>query len=243
MSFCANVSELYRELRTAAGTVLTTLGSRLEADARAQAEWGPQWLTEFEEAREVIEPGDVCVCWVGHGGCGGCSGVPGILHEPACGWEQNPDCPVHGEPCAWVDSDIPPMPRNYEDVPVRVHSSAAVPDAADPSPAPSYLGEQSRGAGDEGSGGASDILQSAPPEHLDMHPDAVYGRLYVEQAQRRKSDPGEVFTPSPGDIDESPSARELANYIYRSLRNADYEPESMYVARSLLGGFNITRRA
>lgn len=37
-----------------------------------------------------------CLCWVGHGGCGGCSGYPGITHEPACGWEQNPDCPIHG---------------------------------------------------------------------------------------------------------------------------------------------------
>lgn len=37
-----------------------------------------------------------CQCWVGHGGCGGCSGYPGILHEPACGFEWNPDCPQHG---------------------------------------------------------------------------------------------------------------------------------------------------
>lgn len=36
-----------------------------------------------------------CLCWVGHGACGGCSGYPGIIHEPACGWEWNPDCPVH----------------------------------------------------------------------------------------------------------------------------------------------------
>lgn len=36
-----------------------------------------------------------CLCWVGHGSCGGCSGVIGITHEPACGWEWNPDCPVH----------------------------------------------------------------------------------------------------------------------------------------------------
>jgi len=38
---------------------------------------------------------DRCLCWVGHGGCGGCSGYPGIAHEPACGWEWNPNCPVH----------------------------------------------------------------------------------------------------------------------------------------------------
>ncbi|WAY18437.1 hypothetical protein OF855_24685 [Mycolicibacterium fortuitum] len=59
MSFCENVSELYRELRTAAGTVLTTLGSRMEADARAQVdEVGPQWLTEFED--EICDEADRC---------------------------------------------------------------------------------------------------------------------------------------------------------------------------------------
>lgn len=41
---------------------------------------------------------DDCTCWVGHGDCGGCSGYPGITHEPACGWEWNPDCPEHGNP-------------------------------------------------------------------------------------------------------------------------------------------------
>lgn len=72
-------------------------------------------------------------------------------------------------------------------------SSAAVSAAADPSPA------DFPAAGGEGSGGASDILQSAPPEQPDMHPDAVYGRLYVEQARQRKSDPGAVSTPAPGE--------------------------------------------
>lgn len=37
----------------------------------------------------------LCLCWVGHGDCGGCSGYPGIKHEPACGYEQHPDCPIH----------------------------------------------------------------------------------------------------------------------------------------------------
>lgn len=43
-----------------------------------------------------MSDGECCLCWVGHGGCGGCSGYPGITHEPACGWEWNPECPVHG---------------------------------------------------------------------------------------------------------------------------------------------------
>lgn len=61
MSLCENVSELARELRTAAGTVLTIVGSRLEADARARVdEVGPQWLTEFEEQRDSLEPADMC---------------------------------------------------------------------------------------------------------------------------------------------------------------------------------------
>ena len=39
---------------------------------------------------------ECCQCWIGHGDCGGCSGYPGIKHEPACGYEPNPDCPLHG---------------------------------------------------------------------------------------------------------------------------------------------------
>ncbi|WP_135452572.1 hypothetical protein [Mycobacterium sp. DL99] len=38
-----------------------------------------------------------CPCWVGHGDCGGCSGVIGISHEPACGWEWDPNCPQHAD--------------------------------------------------------------------------------------------------------------------------------------------------
>ena len=57
MSFYENLSELARELRTAAGTVLTIVGSRLEADSRARVdEVGPQWLTEFEAERDHLEP-------------------------------------------------------------------------------------------------------------------------------------------------------------------------------------------
>ena len=62
MSFYENVSELARELRTAAGTVLSIVGSRLEAEERARVdEVGPQWLTEFEEQRDHLEPGE-CTC-------------------------------------------------------------------------------------------------------------------------------------------------------------------------------------
>ena len=86
--------------------------------------------------REVGE----CICWVGHGDCGGCSGVPGISHEPACGWDWNPDCPQHGE---------------------GLKASAAVSAAADPSPT---VPNAHSVVGGEGPGGASDILQSAPPE-------------------------------------------------------------------------------
>lgn len=87
--------------------------------------------------REVGE----CICWVGHGDCGGCSGVPGISHEPACGWDWNPECPQHGE---------------------GLKASAAVSAAADPSPARPSPSPAS--AGGEGSGGDSDILPSPPPE-------------------------------------------------------------------------------
>lgn len=57
MSILENLSDLAHELRCAAGTVLTILGSRLEAQERARVECGPQWLTEFEEQRDSLEPG------------------------------------------------------------------------------------------------------------------------------------------------------------------------------------------
>lgn len=155
----ANLSDLVHELRCAAGTVLTILGSRLEAQERARVECGPQWLTEFEEQRDSLEPqcacgagytsaaecpwcrevGD-CICWVGHGDCGGCSGVVGISHEPACGWQWDPSCPQHGD---------------------GLKASAASALAADPSPA--VRSRSPASVGGEGPGGASDIPQSAPP--------------------------------------------------------------------------------
>lgn len=66
----ANLSDLVHELRCAAGTVLTILGSRLEARARARVECGPQWLTEFEEQRDSLEPdGQLFECSAPTCGC------------------------------------------------------------------------------------------------------------------------------------------------------------------------------
>ncbi|MFV8049896.1 hypothetical protein [Mycobacterium sp. 48b] len=90
-TFCANVSELCRELRTAAGTVLTTLGSRLEADARAQVECGPQWLTEFEKQRDSLEPRAVCE-----------------LHGAWCAFD--PSCGNHLKGSAAVSAAADPSP-------------------------------------------------------------------------------------------------------------------------------------
>lgn len=60
MSIFGNLSDLAHEIRSGVGTVLTILGSKLEADARARVECGPQWLTEFEEQRDSLEPSEVC---------------------------------------------------------------------------------------------------------------------------------------------------------------------------------------
>ncbi|QRY43133.1 hypothetical protein JVX93_21555 [Mycolicibacterium boenickei] len=150
----ANAADLAHEIRCATGTVLTILGSKLEADARARVDAsvvcagcgharvdhvelvgecgkrigpervpctcrefvgsvGAQWLTEFEEQRDHLEP----VC-------------------ETCG---NPDC------C----------------IPTVSLSSAATPHAAEPSPA--VRSPSPASVGDEGPGGASDIPQSAPP--------------------------------------------------------------------------------
>lgn len=55
---------------------------------------GNHWRRGRQWKRGLMSAED-CLCWVGHRGCGGCSGYPGIKHEPACGWEQHPDCPEH----------------------------------------------------------------------------------------------------------------------------------------------------
>ena len=54
----------------------------------------------------MADSGATCQCWVGHGSCGGCSGYPGIKHEPACGFEWNPDCPVHGAGNEYSDGGL-----------------------------------------------------------------------------------------------------------------------------------------
>lgn len=70
MSILENLSDLAHELRCAAGTVLTILGSRLEARERARVECGPQWLTEFEEQRDSLEPdGQLFECSAPTCGC------------------------------------------------------------------------------------------------------------------------------------------------------------------------------
>lgn len=59
---------------------------------------------------------DGCLCWVGHGDCGGCSGVIGITHEPACGWDWNPHCPVHkpAPTTATWDQCFPPCFQGHQ---------------------------------------------------------------------------------------------------------------------------------
>lgn len=52
----------------------------------------------------MTAPDAACQCWVGHGSCGGCSGYTGIKHEPACGYEYNPNCPVHGQTAPDADA-------------------------------------------------------------------------------------------------------------------------------------------
>lgn len=204
MSILENLSDLAHELRCAAGTVLTILGSRLEARERARVECGPQWLTEFKEQRDSLEPqcacgagytsaaecpwcrevGD-CICWVGHGDCGGCSGVVGISHEPACGWQWDPSCPQHGD---------------------GLKASAASALAADPSPTGLYMATADAGAavGGEGPGGASDIPQSAPPGQPHCQCGDPATCMYPVQPV-----PPVVAGESPREEDEQPSLGEL----------------------------------
>ena len=152
MSLCANVSELARELRMAAGTVLSIVGSRLEATERARVdEVGPQWLNEFEEKREVIEPG---------------YDLEALFDERARRYESSLTstltvrcgrCPAEFT----GDSALATLYRHLADQ--HPDSSAAVSAAADPSPADNH--HASRGAGDEGPEGASAIPPAAPSGH------------------------------------------------------------------------------
>lgn len=160
MSIFENAADLLHELKVAAGTVLTILGSKLEADARARVECGPQWLTEFEEQRDSLEPDEACAF---HGEwCAGeaswCTRQCNKCDE-AVYWHRDVEAWFH---CAGVN-DRRPCP--YGDGPVVEHSSAASALAADPSPTGLYMATADAGAavGGEGPGGASDIPQSAPP--------------------------------------------------------------------------------
>lgn len=58
--FVSAACDIAHELKVAVGTGFTILGSKLEADARARVECGPQWLTEFEEQRDSLAPADMC---------------------------------------------------------------------------------------------------------------------------------------------------------------------------------------
>lgn len=146
--------------------------------------------------REVGE----CICWVGHGDCGGCSGVPGISHEPACGWDWNPECPQHGE-----------------GLKASAAVSAAVDGAADrkaASPTPS---------GVEGPGGASDIPQSAPPgQPRGEDPNRLMGRYTRLMAEQTSPVPLVVAGESPRGVStDQPSLGEpicdnLADLLHRA---------------------------
>ena len=170
MSIFGNLSDLAHEIRSGFGTVLTILGSHLEATERARVDAsavcagcgharvdhvelvgecgrrvgpervpctcrefvgsvGAQWLTEFEEQRDSLEPADMCQF---HGEwCAGeaswCTRQCSKCDE-AVYWHRDVEAWFH---CAGV-LDRRPCP--YGDGPVVEHSSAAVSAAADPSP-------------------------------------------------------------------------------------------------------------
>lgn len=221
MSIFGNLSDLAHEIRSGVGTVLTILGSKLEADARARVECGPQWLTEFEEQRDSLEPADMCPF---HGEwCAGeaswCTRQCNKCDE-AVYWHRDVEAWFH---CAGV-LDRRPCP--YGDGPVVEHSSAAVSAAADgaadrkaASPTP---------VGVEGRGEDSDILCSASP--------------------RRSTDPGAVSTPAPR---EQVTEDDLAAHImgdFVSGQEVDpltatlIDALSSRIARCLLADFHITRK-
>lgn len=98
---------------------------------------GPQWLNEFEAAREVVAPGE-------------------LRAECMCPTEE---CELLAEDiCDEAEEDYP----DYYTIPACpcTRSSAAVSAAADPSPA------DVQAAGDEGPEGASAIPPAAPSGHL-----------------------------------------------------------------------------
>lgn len=111
MSILENAADLLHELKVAAGTVLTILGSRLEAQERARVECGPQWLNEFEEQRDHLEPGEVCAF---HGEW--CAGEASWCHHlkdsaaVSAAADPSPNNPRMGDEGSGGDSDILPSP-------------------------------------------------------------------------------------------------------------------------------------
>ena len=149
MSFYENFSELARELRTAAGTVLSIVGSRLEADARAQAEYGPQWLTEFEAERDVVESEQLFECVQTDCGCHADDRYAPFPDMCVCGHSDVDHYRAGGliDPCNKCDClDL-------------LFKASAADTAADPSPATTTGCSR---AGDEGPEGASAIPPAAP---------------------------------------------------------------------------------
>lgn len=248
MSILGNLSDLAHEIRSGVGTVLTILGSKLEADARARVECGPQWLTEFEEQRDSLEPADMCQF---HGEwCAGeaswCTRQCNKCDE-AVYWHRDVEAWFHcagvldRRPCPYGDGPVVEhssaaastfygtciacekehchcLDDAYDDCPQCSDSSAAVSAAADPSPT---VPNAHSVVGGEGRGEDSDILQSA--------------------SLRRSTDPGEVSPPSPG---EPVREDDLAAHILASAgyRRYDLTRAADAAAKSLLADFNITRK-
>lgn len=225
MSFCANVSDLFHELRSAAGTVLSIVGSRLEADSRARVdEVGPQWLNEFEEQRDSLEPDEVgeCICWVGHGDCGGCSGVLGITHEPACGWAWDPDCPQHGE---GLRASSTVQRRQCSKCDQRESDPGAV---STPAPGERFPGDRQS---------TVDLLQAACYLIRDDAPvltAKIRARVAELQAEKQVRE-DDLAAHIMGDFVSGQEVDPLTATLIDALSSS--------IARSLLSGYSITRRA
>lgn len=271
-------ADLAHELKSGFGTVLTILGSKLEADARARVDAsvvcagcgharvdhvelvgrcgrrvgpervpcgckqfvgaldGPQWLTEFEEQRDSLAPGELraeCTCPTER-----CE----LLDEDICDEAEAAD---DLEGLVWVDHDYPPLPRNYENVQVHIQASAAVSAAADPSPNNPRMGDRP--------GSDSVILPTVEPgpqtEKYAFHCQHC-GFLNLQPV------PPVVAGESPREEDEQPSLGEpateedLAAHITAELiSGVEGEIEwltqcfidgiSTTLAKSVMSGFNV----
>lgn len=259
--FVSAASDLAHELRCAAGTVLTILGSRLEADARARVECGPQWLTEFEEQRDSLEPGvfptrdenaiallkvdpDAYFRITGlhlpnHLQAKAIAGALDVINMCVCGHPQTVHYRAAGliDPCSKCDCLDLLFPED----------PAATPHAADPSPA--VRSPSPASVGDEGPGGASDIPQSAPPgqPHCQcgdpatcMYPDPVHPVPPVVAGES----PREESTDQPS-LGEPVSHEDLAAHLTGAAIRANTGHPDVLIdafASSLLADFNITKK-